>query len=157
MNFDPEAAKDLYSQKRSEELVRIALLEPEYLPEARSLAEQELTRRQISDADRQVILERLKENDEEAETDLFTKASLAYEIPNPLLNLTYARKRIIWIILGTLPVIGTASAELGWNLFFGYDRWVAALGFAAFVVFGYRVGPSGKEFREHVSKRRPTK
>ena len=151
MNFDPKAAKELYSQKEDEELVRIALLEPDYLPEARTLAEQELKRRGIEDSDQQLILERLKAEDEDAETERWENSSLAYEIQKPLLDLTFRQKRIISGLLSASALFGFASAEFGWNLFFGYDRWVAAVGLMAFFAFVYRVGPSGKELRDHFS------
>jgi hypothetical protein len=154
MQFDPKAAKAEFSRKEAEELVRIAFLEPDYLQEARSLAEQELAKRGIAGADRQLIVKRLKEDMQDAETERWENASFAYEIPSPLLNLTFAQKRWISAILGVLPAIAVASVKLGWNLFFGYDRWVAVASFFAFMVFVHRVGPSGKELREHFTRKK---
>ena len=69
MQFDPKAAKAEFSRKEAEELVRIAFLEPDYLQEARGLAEQELAKRGIAGADRQLIVKRLKEDMQDAETE----------------------------------------------------------------------------------------
>jgi hypothetical protein len=78
MSFDPEAAKDLYSRNEPEELVRIALLESDYLPQARRLAEQELEKRGISDTDRHLIVERLKKEMEDDEIERWGQPPMVY-------------------------------------------------------------------------------
>jgi hypothetical protein len=47
MQFDPKAAKDIYSELPTDELVRIALFDSHYVAEAKKLAEEELARRKF--------------------------------------------------------------------------------------------------------------
>ena len=55
MHFDPNAAKPGFAQWDTNDLIRIAFLEPTYIDEAKELAKQELARRGLHEVDSQHI------------------------------------------------------------------------------------------------------
>lgn len=58
--FDPVAAAETYADMETEELVRIAYLEPDYLPEAKALAMQELDKRGVP-ANRESLIRQVRD------------------------------------------------------------------------------------------------
>lgn len=65
--FDPVTAAQTYAEMETEELVRIAYLEPNYVPEAKALAMRELDKRGVSE-DREGLIRQVRdENKERAE------------------------------------------------------------------------------------------
>jgi hypothetical protein len=64
--FDPVAAAQTYAAMETEELVRIAYLEPDYVPEAKALAVRELDKRGVAENRESLIRQVRDENMERA-------------------------------------------------------------------------------------------
>lgn len=118
MQLDPEALKEAYSELPTDELVRIAILSKDYVPEAKKLAQEELTRRKFH-IDEQTIAQvraRLKQRRADFIAMGLPRSEVEGGIPdlsaqrsNNMLQLACA---IVWLVLLIANV--NFYGELGW-------------------------------------------
>lgn len=118
MQFNPEALKEAYSELPTDELVRIAVLSKDYVPEAKKLAQEELTRREfhIGEQTLEQVRARLKQRRADFMAMGLVRPEVEGGIPdrsaqrsNKMLQMVCA---IVWLVL--LIVNVNFYGELGW-------------------------------------------
>ncbi len=156
MNFDPEYAKILYAQKETDELVRIAFLEGEYLEEAKRLANDELVLRGQSvvgtntiervraEMERQQV-EKLEEQLQglESEEDMpsWRRAIRSWLAPH--------RDILSWLAFA-LAALCFLNSTLDWGLFALGGRKSEGIALLVLLLWLVFVAPSRREFKERL-------
>jgi hypothetical protein len=156
MKFDPESAKAAYAQKESDELVRIAFLEGEYLEEAKRLAKGELARRGQSQVDSETV-ERVRADIERQRTEKLDAQLQGLESEDEIPSWRQAirswlaphRDILSWLafVLAALCVLNSA---LDWGMFAldaRKSKGIASLLLLIWLVF---LAPSRREFKKRL-------
>jgi hypothetical protein len=159
MQFDPESAKFLYAQMESDELVRIAFLEVEYVDEARKLAKAELAQRGLGEVDDSTI-SRVRAELERQRTDELDGQLRGLESEDEIPSwrqsirskLAPHRDVLSWLAIA-LAVLFFLNSVFDWGVFALDGRKSKAIALAVLFLWVVFIAPTRREFKERLHAR----
>jgi hypothetical protein len=138
--FDPTEASKVCSELDIEEVVRIAYLEPDYLPEAKAIALRELDRRGIP-RDRDDLINRVRANIDftRQATEMMTYDNIAkaHRIEQRIAEVILIGALWIIALIGPITLRSWESLSIDWLRMTLFATWV---GVAVYAVWKRRKG-----------------
>lgn len=157
MQFDPTAAKYAYAEKETDDLIRIAYSEEEYVDQAKQLARDELARRGFGRIDSEDIdrvrhtIEIWRREDQERDLrGLETDEEIPAWRQKIRSRLAPLRTALSVLALGVFCFF-LINSLLGWNVFELGDRKSRAVALLVFLLWLVFVAPTRQEFRDRLN------
>ena len=152
MKFDASSARQLFAQKETDELVRIAFLEEAYIDDAKSLAKEELALRGFDEGDtHEIDRVRLETEQQRIELEELQLRGLETEEGIPSWRQTVRlraapyRVGLSWLALG-LAAFFSLNSFYSWGVFEMAGRRSQGIGLLVMLIWFLFVAPTRKEF-----------
>lgn len=152
MKFDTSSARQLFAQKETDELVRIAFLDEAYIDDAKSLAKEELALRGFDEGDtHEIDRVRLETEQQRIELEELQLRGLETEEGIPSWRQTVRlraapyRVGLSWLALG-LAAFFWLNSFYSWGVFEIGGRRSEGIGLLVMLIWLLIIAPTRKEF-----------